>query len=719
MIKKLLLTVLFVLSLVGLSFAANPFQYPLFQAIDADGNPVLGGLVYTYEAGTTTNKVAYTDYLLTVPASNPIQLDSKGEATFYLSGTYKINVTTATGVQVDGFPIDNVFTNTEPISKSLERNYGCDLPTALADLGIVNQAELNVDCECTIADGTSETIAKNIFTKFVGGGKFKGVAGGGTESLTINGGMNPGNYERFDENLNVKIAPITWERPVEWFGAAGDGVTNDYDAVLAALISCSVQNGGGKIVFNGQKTYVLNNGANPAFKFNADELPDGTDTTTWAQNTLPVFEIDGTVSQSPTFNRIPPSIKITGTGKGIEITGGTHKWRGNLHIRNLYLLGNGTASIGIDIDYLNRYNTFENVEVHGFTSHGWYIRENNTFATQFVRCRSTYNGGWGWVIDGNAQDFYSCTAETNGAGGVALTGSQVNSVNWYGGMIQFNAIPQIKITAARSVNFDGVYIEGQDDFLNGSEVTGEGKGIFQLGTGTETLYNMSFNNIRIVPGTPTSDTYKEQFIFDIDANVIGLTIDNVYLSSFANTFDNYVINDASAMAITQAKYTGVYWSGGSFTDDFEAVDMEKKFNVVETRATDVFKIKSMLPFCQNFSRDNLADDTAGQILSRSGTFTTTDRIYIPWNCSLVGMSWYHNASTGTITVTEDTLTGSYSEEIAGTSVSGSVTYAIGEHTLSRNASFNPKVTTASLTSATRDITVVFFFAVDIDEQDRN
>lgn len=96
-------------------FAINPFQYPLFQAIDADGNPISGGLIYTYEAGTTTPKVAYADRALTIPASNPIVLDSKGEALFYLSGSYKINLKTAADVQVDGFPIDNLVDGPEVV----------------------------------------------------------------------------------------------------------------------------------------------------------------------------------------------------------------------------------------------------------------------------------------------------------------------------------------------------------------------------------------------------------------------------------------------------------------------------------------------------------------------------------------------------------------------------------------------------------------------------
>jgi len=66
------------------------FQYPKFQAFDSNGDPLVGGKVYTYAAGTTTPKVSYSDKDLTVQNTNPVILDSNGEATIYLDGDYKI-----------------------------------------------------------------------------------------------------------------------------------------------------------------------------------------------------------------------------------------------------------------------------------------------------------------------------------------------------------------------------------------------------------------------------------------------------------------------------------------------------------------------------------------------------------------------------------------------------------------------------------------------------
>ena len=266
MIKRLFLTVFFILSLVSVSFAANPFQYPLFQVIDADGNPVAGGFVHTYEAGTTTNKVAYTDYLLTVPASNPIELDSKGEATFYLSGVYKINVKTAADTQVDGFPLDNVFQSGGATVKSFQADYGCDLPTALAALGNVDPVQLNVDCECTIASETSETSTKNISLNVINGGSFKGVAGGGVETLHIEGPYLAGDYQTIGSDLTVNFSVIGTVLD-SWWGETSASAINSAQASIATL--------GGRIIVS-QGTHTIASGTIILSNDNITlEIPDG------------------------------------------------------------------------------------------------------------------------------------------------------------------------------------------------------------------------------------------------------------------------------------------------------------------------------------------------------------------------------------------------------------------------------------------------------------
>lgn len=79
---------------------AFPLINPIFQFFDNAGEPLSGGLVYTYAPGTTTPKTTYTDENLSVPNANPIVLDSGGRCVIFLTDgqEYKFVVKTSTGV---------------------------------------------------------------------------------------------------------------------------------------------------------------------------------------------------------------------------------------------------------------------------------------------------------------------------------------------------------------------------------------------------------------------------------------------------------------------------------------------------------------------------------------------------------------------------------------------------------------------------------------------
>jgi len=66
-----------------------------YSAFDANGNPLAGGKVYTYLAGTLTPRATYTDQGGTTPNANPVILDSAGRANIWLddSASYKFVVT--------------------------------------------------------------------------------------------------------------------------------------------------------------------------------------------------------------------------------------------------------------------------------------------------------------------------------------------------------------------------------------------------------------------------------------------------------------------------------------------------------------------------------------------------------------------------------------------------------------------------------------------------
>lgn len=73
-----------------------------------DGTVNAGGKVWTYVAGTTTPVSTYTTSIGDVANTNPIILDSKGEAEIWTNGIIKVNVLESDDTQVTGWPVDNV-----------------------------------------------------------------------------------------------------------------------------------------------------------------------------------------------------------------------------------------------------------------------------------------------------------------------------------------------------------------------------------------------------------------------------------------------------------------------------------------------------------------------------------------------------------------------------------------------------------------------------------
>ncbi|MBF0399969.1 MAG: hypothetical protein HQL90_04305 [Magnetococcales bacterium] len=87
-----------------------------YRAIDDNGNPLAGGLVYTYASGTSTPLTTYSDSALSVPNANPVVLDSRGEANIYFSSAMKIVLKTPAGVTIT--TVDGIETS-QPLDAEL------------------------------------------------------------------------------------------------------------------------------------------------------------------------------------------------------------------------------------------------------------------------------------------------------------------------------------------------------------------------------------------------------------------------------------------------------------------------------------------------------------------------------------------------------------------------------------------------------------------------
>lgn len=97
----------FVFILPSLCFASpSQVDFLLSGFSDSNGDPLSGGKVYTYIAGTTTNKTTWSNITGTSAHANPIILDSNGTKQVFADGLYKFVVTDSADVVL--YTFDNL-----------------------------------------------------------------------------------------------------------------------------------------------------------------------------------------------------------------------------------------------------------------------------------------------------------------------------------------------------------------------------------------------------------------------------------------------------------------------------------------------------------------------------------------------------------------------------------------------------------------------------------
>lgn len=109
---------------MSVSISLSPV--PKIQFFDANGNPLVGGKLYTYAAGTTTPLATYTDSSGGTTNANPVILNSRGEASVWLgSSSYKFKLTTSTGVEI--WTVDDITSNNYDVLAALAASGGSSL----------------------------------------------------------------------------------------------------------------------------------------------------------------------------------------------------------------------------------------------------------------------------------------------------------------------------------------------------------------------------------------------------------------------------------------------------------------------------------------------------------------------------------------------------------------------------------------------------------------
>jgi hypothetical protein len=196
----------------------NPKQ----QFFDANGDALVGGKIYTYEAGTSTPATTYVDAAGVTENTNPIILDSRGMCNIWLLNTvnYKYVVKDANDTLI--FTTDNIGVTLSTASFAAPPIIG----NATPNTGYFTTIELTATSASTLNRGTtaqrpgtpvSGMVRYNsTTTKFEGytngawGALGGGATGGGADQVFVENGQTVTTSYTITTNFNaMSVGPIT------------------------------------------------------------------------------------------------------------------------------------------------------------------------------------------------------------------------------------------------------------------------------------------------------------------------------------------------------------------------------------------------------------------------------------------------------------------------------------------------------------------------------
>ena len=254
------------------------FLSPVFgvagQLFDDNGNPLAGGKIYTYLAGTTTPAATYTSSSGSIAHTNPIVLDGAGRVPsgeIWLTDgiSYKFVVEDANNVLIGTY--DNLtginsnfvaFTNEQEIQTATAGQTVFNLTTVTYQPG-TNSLSVFVDGVNQYGPGAQyayvETDADTV--TFVSGLHVGASVKFTTSQLNSSGAVDasqvtytPPFTGSVATNVEDKLAQYV---SVKDFGAVGDGVTDDTAAIQAAIDS--IPNAGTGAIWFPKGTYNVSN----------------------------------------------------------------------------------------------------------------------------------------------------------------------------------------------------------------------------------------------------------------------------------------------------------------------------------------------------------------------------------------------------------------------------------------------------------------------------
>ncbi len=372
------------------TYTISPIWGAGAQLFDNNGDPLSGGKIYVYVAGTTTPATTYTDPLGSIPNTNPIVADAAGRLTneiwFPVSGAFKFVLKTTNDVLLATY--DNIpSVPTPPILNSASAiSY---TPGYLVNAG-------------QFLPGTTYQIATVGTTNFVGIGAAANLSGTVFTATGVGSGSGNAYYVRTVES---KLRDVV---SVKDYGAIGDGITDDTVSIQAAL------NSGAGGVYIPSGTYLVS---------------------TLSARANTVIYGDGNASQ----------LLASGTGNILVvsgISGGTQIV--NVTVRDLYFKGLNnmtTGPLGCGVIVLHAINIL--VENCYFDSFGPGVADTSSGGAAlcfYVNCIDVTARG-NTVVNGTGYLNGTDIAVYSAGGYAIITGNRTYSVNSNG--IYTNAASKI------------------------------------------------------------------------------------------------------------------------------------------------------------------------------------------------------------------------------------------------------------------------------------
>ena len=323
------------------------------QFFDNNGQPLSGGKIYTYAAGTTTPQATYTSALGITPHANPIILDSAGRVPggeIWLTDglIYKFVIETATAILIGTY--DNITgVNSNFVNYTVQE----EVITATAGQTVFNLTTINytpgTNSLSVYIDGVNQYVGDSYLetdsdTVTFTAGLHVGAEVKFTTAVQITTGAIDANTVGYTASFTGAVGQTVQTKleqyvSVKDFGAVGDGVTDDSTAIQAALTA-----GAGRAVY----------------------FPGGT------------YLISATLT-------VPADTMVTGDGYGSVVYQDTRErnvfsLNNNCTVQHLRLRGDGVTSGGASFQLNNGISAVSkrNIKVlncflHAFESNGIYI----------------------------------------------------------------------------------------------------------------------------------------------------------------------------------------------------------------------------------------------------------------------------------------------------------------------------------------------------------